>query len=382
MSESKIYFRNLDAIRFIAAMMVLLGHAFQPSYRFLPISGSFFERLLNTISSGETGVSIFFVLSGFLITYLLVSEYEIFNRISLKQFYIRRVLRIWPLYYFVVFFSFMIYPVLKSMIGMNNPLGSDVIYHLFFLSNFDVINIEHHCYGSEAMSQNITWSVSVEEQFYLFWPLIFVLLPRKSWRYAIVAVIAGSLFFRMANTNDGTVLYFHTLSVLVDLGIGGLMALLIKTNHRIRSFFEQTKAPIHFAFFSIAFILVCWNDSFFSFHYGNAISRLVIAISFALIIASQAMTKNSGSMNLQRLTFASRWGKYTYGIYLLHPIALTLVTVFFRLVHFKGNDFLSLFSIGIFSLLFTLLLSRLSYRYFESHFLKMKDRFTTLNTRV
>ena len=121
--ENRVYFKNVDAIRFIAAMMVLLGHAFQPSYRFLPISGSFFERLLNTISSGETGVSIFFVLSGFLITYLLVSEYEIFNRISLKQFYIRRVLRIWPLYYFVVLFSFLIYPALKSMIGMNNPLG-------------------------------------------------------------------------------------------------------------------------------------------------------------------------------------------------------------------------------------------------------------------
>ena len=87
-------------------------------------------------------------------------------------------------------------------------------------------------------------------------------------------------------------------------------------------------------------------------------------------------------MNLQRLTFASRWGKYTYGIYLLHPIAITLVTVVFRLLHFNGTDFISLFSVGIFSLLFTFLLSNMSYRYFELPFLKMKDRFAAVKTNA
>jgi peptidoglycan/LPS O-acetylase OafA/YrhL len=123
MSNDKIYFKNLDSIRFIAALMVFLQHAVSPSYEYLPIKNTIWEKLLNIISSGGTGVSIFFVLSGFLITYLLISEYELNSKISIKYFYLRRVLRIWPLYFLVVAFSFLLYPFLKSLIGMNNPLG-------------------------------------------------------------------------------------------------------------------------------------------------------------------------------------------------------------------------------------------------------------------
>src|SRR5690349_20307522 len=107
LQRNKIYFKNLDSIRFIAAMMVFLQHGISLSYRYLPIKNTVWEKLLNTISNGGTGVSIFFVLSGFLITYLLISEHELKTKISLKNFYIRRVLRIWPLYFLVVFFSFL-----------------------------------------------------------------------------------------------------------------------------------------------------------------------------------------------------------------------------------------------------------------------------------
>jgi len=98
MNNDKVYFKNLDSIRFIAALIVFLGHAIYPSYKFLPIENTYIEKFLLTISDGGTGVSIFFVLSGFLITYLLISEHEIKSTISLKKFYIRRFLRTWPLW--------------------------------------------------------------------------------------------------------------------------------------------------------------------------------------------------------------------------------------------------------------------------------------------
>ncbi|HKR07344.1 MAG TPA: acyltransferase, partial [Bacteroidia bacterium] len=283
MKENKIYFKNLDSLRFIAAMMVYLQHGVSGSYKYLPIKNTVWEQFLATISNGETGVSIFFVLSGFLITYLLVSEYELKSKISLRNFYIRRLLRIWPLYFLIVSFTFLIYPFLKSLIGMNNPLGSNFLYHLTFLSNFDVINIEKNCEGNAALSQNITWSVSIEEQFYLFWPLLFVFLPKRFWVYSILLVIGGSLFFRVINYNDYEVLYFHTFSVLLDLGMGGLMAYLIKEKNKVRSFFEKSSTMTHLILFIISFSLLFWKDSIFSFEYGNAVSRIFISISFALI---------------------------------------------------------------------------------------------------
>ena len=177
----------------------------------------------------------FFVLSGFLITYLLLSEQELTNKISLKSFYIRRVLRIWPLYFLIVFIGFVLYPGIKSLMGMQNLSGANILYYLSFLSNFDFIHMVKNGLNTDAMMQNITWSVSIEEQFYLFWPLLFVVAPKRYWLLNILLIIFGSLFFRIAHAQDKIVLYFHTISVLTDLGIGGLFAYLIKEKTGVRN---------------------------------------------------------------------------------------------------------------------------------------------------
>ncbi len=380
-SEGKAYFKNLDSIRFGAALMVFLSHSVSPYINTGQIKNIFFSKLLAAISNGGIGVSIFFVLSGFLITYFLISEYELNLKISIKNFYIRRILRIWPLYFLVVFFSFSIYPFLKLFFGINACLGSNLLLHLTFLSNFDEINIVKHCPSSGAGSQGITWSVSIEEQFYLFWPLIFVLLPKGSWIYSIVFVIIGSILFRVGNNQDNTVLYFHTFSVLLDLGIGGLMAYLIKEYHGLKSFFENSSTFTHLLLFIFSIGLVLFGDSIFSFPYGNAIGRIFISLSFALIISAQAMTKTESKLNLGNISFAHKWGKYTYGIYLIHPIVITVIGMLLRLFHFRStNNIVNILSYGVIGFLFTLFLSKISFYYFESRFLRLKDKFTTIKT--
>jgi peptidoglycan/LPS O-acetylase OafA/YrhL len=82
MNSEKIYFKNLDSIRFIAATMVYFRHGLRPSIKFLEINNTYVEKLLNLISNGELGVQIFFVLSGFLITYLLITEHEMNKKIN------------------------------------------------------------------------------------------------------------------------------------------------------------------------------------------------------------------------------------------------------------------------------------------------------------
>lgn len=362
--------------------MVFLGHGFSPSYEYLGIDNTILSKVLWLFSTGGTGVSIFFVLSGFLITYQLLVEYETNKKVSLKDFYIRRVLRIWPLYFLVVFLSFFAYPFIKDAMGINNPLGTNVYYHLVFLSNFDCMNMAKNCAGSGAMSQSINWSVSIEEQFYVFWPLIFVLLRKKYWLMTIISVILVSIGFRLIHRNDDKVLYFHTLSVLLDLGIGGLFAILIKTRTRIRSFFEHCGTLSHLTLFAFSLALLYFKSHVESNPYGLALGRILISSSFAMIICAQSFTKQASILNLGNLSFASKWGKYTYGIYLLHPIALTIVDVGFRLLHIPKNNFWSLFILAIIALILTLVISKLSYVYFETPFLRLKKRFETVKTRV
>lgn len=375
MSDNKFYFKNLDSIRFIAAMMVFFGHGLGLSYQYLPIKGTFLEKLIYAVSNGGTGVSIFFVLSGFLITFLLLEEHEINKKISIKNFYIRRTLRIWPLYFAVVTFSFLVYPFLKSLIGIHSHLGSNFIYHLTFLSNFDVINIQKYFAGLDASSQNITWSVSVEEQFYLFWPLIFVFLPKRLWLISMIMVVGGSLVFRFIYYNDSIVLYFHTFAVLLDLGIGGLFAYFIKENVAFRTYFEKTSTWTHLSFFIITFCLLLWGENLFPFKYTDSFLRLLISFCFGLIITAQAITKSNSALNLSNMSFASKWGKYTYGIYLLHPIALTIVDILFRYAGFLRTNFINSFLYGIIGLILTMIISRLSYDYFESRFIILKNKF-------
>jgi peptidoglycan/LPS O-acetylase OafA/YrhL len=381
MKTERLYFKNLDSIRFFAALMVFLAHGIKPSYHYLGMDGTLLMRVLNTISSGGVGVSIFFVLSGFLISYLLISEYEVSGKVALKNFYVRRILRIWPLYYAVVIFSFFIYPFLKSFIGMANHSQSNVLYYLTFLSNFDLIHTEKFFKGQDVSSQNITWSVSVEEQFYLFWPLLFTFLPKRWWVYAISTVIIGSIAFRVYNYDDPNVLYFSTFSVLMDLGIGGLVAYLIKTNQKVKGFFASASTGTHLILFIVSFSMLFWSDQVSTFKYSPALNRIFFSISFAMIIAAQAMTTQDSILNLGRFSFGNKWGKYTYGIYLIHPIALTILDIVTRVTHVSyATNFIGTFAFGVVGFFLTLLMSWVSYEYFESRFLALKEKFAVIKT--
>lgn len=371
------YFKNLDGIRFIAAMMVFVHHSFGASFEYLFQEDSFILKVVKMVTSGGLGVSIFFVLSGFLITYLLIAEYKKNGQINLRKFYFRRFLRIWPLYYAVVLFTFIVYPLLKELIGVNQPLASNVWYHLFFMANFDVLNIMQYYWGSDAMSQNITWSVAIEEQFYIFWPLIFVFLRRKFWVFGIFSVVITSLIFRLVHADNGHILYFHTLSVIIDMSIGGLFAYLVSYSDKVRLFFEKNGTKYHVVYLLI-FSIFYLSTQYFSIPYDAAFNRLFLSTNIAFLITSQAITKEKSILNLGNYRFISKWGKYTYGIYLLHPIAITFVDIVFRVLKIEIDVFNGILVKSSLSLILTFMFSYFSFHYFEAYFLRFKEKFAVM----
>ena len=168
MTESnKVFFPNLEGLRFFAFFVVFVNHATH-SLGYFNHSNKYAFINLHFFKNGDLGVSFFFVLSGFLITYLLLKEKELSGKINIKNFYLRRILRIWPVYFLVVALCLIVFPRLGNLVPGWFPISVDTsslnpLFYLTFTGNFDyLVN------GISNVMIGVLWSVSIEEQFYLF----------------------------------------------------------------------------------------------------------------------------------------------------------------------------------------------------------------------
>ncbi len=214
-----VYFENLDSLRAIAAMLVVFYHL----TRFLKFPRFVFsEKFLALMSfngqGGSIGVTFFFTLSGFLITYLMFSEQEKTGTFNIKHFYFRRLLRIWPLYYLTIFIGFILIPTFFSSNELN-PQHQNFWYYIFYLSNFDHITNPARI----PPPLGVQWSVAIEEQFYLVWPLLFSFIPIKHFPYFLIILTAVSFAFFFW-PGHWKVSYYHTISNVRFLSAGALMA--------------------------------------------------------------------------------------------------------------------------------------------------------------
>jgi peptidoglycan/LPS O-acetylase OafA/YrhL len=226
-------------------------------------------------------------------------------------------------------------------------------------------------------SQNITWSVSVEEQFYLFWPLIFF-MPKKIWGGIIVSIILFSIYFKMINVDHSAILYYHTFSVMNDLAVGAIFAYGVSNFKGMRSLFEKSNFWTNLVLIISVLLFLLLGDYLMSDTSLKIYGRTIFSILCALFIASQCLSKIDSSLSLHRLKVFSNWGKLTYGIYLLHPVAIFIINVScFKLFNFDYTT--SLYSsllVNLLSLLLTMFFAKMSYKYLESYFLKFKKSYS------
>lgn len=173
-NNQKIYFPNLNGLRFIAAFLVIIHHIEQikSSLNLSNYWGGVDKTPFIEII-GRLGVVLFFVLSGFLITYLLLAEETVFKEISIKQFYIRRILRIWPLNFLIMILALFVLPNIDifllpgfDKVKIQSHLVLKLILFVFFLPNLLLAALGVVPYASH------TWSIGNKEQFYLVWPVL------------------------------------------------------------------------------------------------------------------------------------------------------------------------------------------------------------------
>ena len=369
---NKVSYPRLDALRALCFLAVFTIHNFistDPAMLEHPVIVLLRDHLF---VSGGLGVNVFFVLSGFLITGLLLRERELTGRIHVPHFWLRRVLRIWPLYFFCVFFGFVLFPALKSLGGQVPHESAEPWFYLVFAGNFDVL-----LHGTpDATVLFMLWSVSVEEQFYAFWPLLLLVIGRRGAPFLFVAVMLFALVFGLVADDPGAV-YLHTFSCISDLAMGALAAWwLTRTGQRerIAAWPAWTIVLIHVLFIVHFFTRVPMVLQ--GFH--PAPMRLVTSSLAALIILTQSVWTGRACM-LPTAGVLPYLGRISYGLYCLHPIGCLISMQAMRMAGLQSSLFAVIVLQTAIAFSVTVALAAASYRSFELPFLQLKERFAVVH---
>jgi len=350
-SPDTIYIPGLNGIRAIAAWLVIISHIDQFQYLFNNESSNYYKNGL----AGQA-VNMFFVLSGFLITYLLLIEKNKKGVIAIKNFYIRRILRIWPLYYLVVFISILL--IQQNILNGTSNNTATIFLYLFMMANVAF------AFLLDIFTITPLWSVGVEEQFYLLWPH----LVNKVKRPLLIFSIFIALYL-LTKLTIYLIFYKSFIYSLIDytridiMAMGGIGAVLI---HEKRKIVKLIFHPVT--------QLISWGVLFYSlaFHVLR-ISSLVnneMNSIFSLVIILNVGFNPEAIIKLEN-RIMNYFGQISYGLYIYHTLVIYGLSVVCNALSLECPKPVTY----LLTILITISIAHLSYHYFESPILKMKKRF-------
>lgn len=371
MQETKrFYLPQLDGVRFLAFVLIFNFHGREMWKDAAP---HFFDY-------GWFALDLFFLLSSFLITSLLIKEFDRNGRVDLKRFWIRRGLRVWPLYFLVVGLYLTVFPALDLQY-LSPPPGSAKFQAFkdtylaslfFFYFNWEIIQS-----GWPSTGINDLWSVSVEEQFYFVWPLLMRFVRRKyiAQLFAFLLFIAVATRFSTTGDPHWVRTFVNTAARLDPFVFGGLLAVLYNKPERFMKLLPYAW-PVTIAAFVFLYLgLVAAGPSPLqnTRHAIWQFSSINVGVAF-FVLATLINKRLAWLLSLGPIAWL---GKLTYGLYLFHRLALAIA---WELVPNPTTTprFLMHGSIG-FAL--SIAFAALSYYAFEARFLRLKERFATVHSR-
>jgi peptidoglycan/LPS O-acetylase OafA/YrhL len=352
---------GLDGLRAIAAVAVTLHHFSQIRLVFgLPTLWGF--AAISWL--GPRGVSLFFVLSGFLITYLLEKEREQRGRVAIGRFYIRRVLRIWPVYFIVTALGFFVVPFLSIFALPGFP---PVVDAHFWQKLALYCALSPHVEASLYAPVNyagVLWSVGVEEWFYLVWPLL--LFTSRRFLLAILPAIVIALLAARYEFRTGVMFYLFSQIRFDCMAVGAIGALYL-TSERVNAQWRLIYSPIaRTGLLACLLYLIASGTSF------GAADELVYSTLFLWLILTAAFSGH----HIVRLDHPwLKWiGNVSYGLYCYNWIALVLASRLLKLAGLNQSNVAGHLVDFAFGLAVSLCIAALSFGLIERPVLRVKDR--------
>ena len=363
----------LDGLRGYAVLLVLVYHFAAPFRQSADTAAAFVYRI---ISFGWTGVDLFFVLSGFLITGILFDAKG--SAGYFRTFYMRRALRILPLYYGALAAIFFLPRMVDSPTAERFATpASDQIWYWLYLQNFHIMP------GDVAQFTGHLWSLAIEEQFYLVWPVVIFALSRRTALLACGALAVFALGLRvwlvLVVGNHGVTVFSATQTRIGGLVIGAAVALLARGERGL-------EIPRRLAFATVAITSALLAVVFIQSGYFATASRLQSSFGLsavAMLYGAVLVLSIERPPRFLAAALGSRsmafFGRYGYGLYVLHvPVLIVLgssgVTAE-RLVRLTGNPVVALVAYVAVLLAATTACAWLSWHFYEKHFMALKSRF-------
>ncbi len=343
-------------MRGLAVLAVMVNHFI---YNVPRLEEGFIGRWLFQESwAARMGVDAFFVLSGFLITGILLDSKT--TPRFFVNYYARRVLRIWPLYYLLVFFALLVVPHVRPDLGTVAG-GHPFLAYVFFLQNFLVSPTAYALLG-------VTWSLAIEEQFYLVWPVVVRCCTATILTRILIVTMVAEPVLRFAaihaGMSDYPSIYLNVFCRLDGLAAGGLLAIYVRSPRfsvaTLRQFWRWA-IPIAALGFAAAYRSLPLRYSF-------------PALGFTGFVAAATYSRSIWLSKLLQWPPLLYTGKISYGLYLLHAVVLPLCSkVFFR--HFRSSTISGIIFFFT-AIILSYLAATASWYLLERNVLRLKSRFT------
>jgi peptidoglycan/LPS O-acetylase OafA/YrhL len=366
----------LDGVRGLAILMVVLGHL----AGFANLDGYDSSNLARWFEVGWAGVDLFFVLSGYLITGIVLD-----NKCSsnfLAVFYWRRFLRIFPLYFLLLFFSVVFFPRFGYPLELFTGSKQAFPYFCTFLYNLYITMKDNWVPGWLGSA----WSLAIEEQFYFIWPMLVLIVNKKKllqicFAFMLLAISLRFLFLMLGLSFEKS--YYFTLTRLDGLAVGAVVAIAMRSPTWVSDWKNKFKiwsgwilALSTLGFLSLAYFygnLGWWNPLAVLFDFS------ILAIGFGALLLFVLNTSQKSSLNKFFSNSLLRFlGKYSYGIYLLHQPIIKIFDPYCNGVGRRIFPAHSL-SMALFKLVgdgfVIVLIAVIVYDCYEAHFLRLKNRF-------
>ncbi len=360
--KSRFYRPELDLLRFLSFFMVFISHSpllqvgsNDPEWRRILVPLYMKWKLM-----GAFGMGMFFLLSAFLITELLLREREKTGTIHLRAFYIRRVCRIWPIYIFILVLAWTLGQFFPDSLWMS--WRRVAAFFLMYGNWYVMFN------GWGPFSSGHLWSISLEEQFYVLWPTL-ALGGRKllAGSSCVLILLSFATIFLMAvrgHSSFSAALWFNSLAQFLYFAAGSLISILLYG--KTPKFSTAARACL-----AVAGLALWFLTSAPTIHNNQLLAWALLGIATAILfIAVLGM----------RVSFVPRHflhlGKISYGLYVYHGLAFVIFENSLR-----GTRFHTVW-VSILALAATIVMATLSYRFLEQPFLRIKERFTFVPSRA
>lgn len=363
------YHPELDVLRFLAFLAVFLHHA-------LPRDASLYINsgippvlaawLVTAKDAGAYGVDLFFVLSAYLITELLLREHASRGSFSISAFYVRRALRIWPLYFVFLAITVLVVPGIVP----DDHFGTIyIISFALFLGNWVCA-----ANGLPFSVASPLWSISVEEQFYLFWPPLLRLAGINRIKQLAIALLVVALSTRIVLATYGAehpAVWCNTIARLDSIALGAILAI------SLRGRAPQINTFARVLLGGLALLIFLLVGKYLRQEGPTSVITYLATATASVMLLVAALQTNAQFLCRRPLSWLVYLGRISYGLYVFHLLALALVAQ----VLIVNLGILLNFELRVLlSLALTLALAAASYRWLEQPFLKLKRQYSALHT--